>query len=194
MQKQVTFGIARLIRSCGRAARAPGTHAAQSLEPGATPAPPARTRLNHWSRARRPRPRHARGSIIAFRYKGGRSPSTTCKTGDRRNYAPHTVMRARRPRTRHARGSIIGVRRDARAPGTHVTHSLGPGATPAPPARTWLNHFAFRYRGGRSPSAFNVQPSTRNLPRATFNVQPSTCNLQLSTAISGRNASDQRHP
>jgi hypothetical protein len=28
-----------------------------------------------------------------------------------------------------------------------------------------------------SPSAYNVQPSTCNLQRATFNVQPSTCNL-----------------
>ena len=106
----------------------------------------------------------------------GLEVTATCKTGDLRNCAPHTCGR------------------DARAPGTHVAQSLEPGEPPAPPARTWLNHFAFRYRGGRSPFTFNVQPSTFHLQRATFNALPSTCNLQLSTAISGRNASDQRHP
>ncbi len=93
----------------------------------------------------------------------GPGVTATCKTVDRRNCAPYTCGR------------------DARAPDTHVAQSLGPGETPAHPARTWLNHFAFRYRGGRSPSAFHVQPSTRNLPRATFHVQPSTRNPQRTT-------------
>ena len=48
----------------------------------------------------------------------------TCKTGDRQNCPPHTIMRTSRPRTRHARGSIIGARRAARAPGTRVAQSF----------------------------------------------------------------------
>jgi len=39
-----------------------------------------------------------------LRRSGG---TATCKTVDRRDCAPHTVMRAGRPRTRHARGSIM---------------------------------------------------------------------------------------
>ena len=39
-----------------------------------------------------------------LRRSGG---TATCKTVDRRDCAPHTVMRAGRPRTRHAHGSIM---------------------------------------------------------------------------------------
>jgi len=169
VQKQVTFGIARLIRSCGRAARAPGTHAAQSLGPGEPPAHPARTWLNHWGQASRPRTRHARGSIILHFAigVGDHLPPSTCN-----------FQRA----TFHVQ------------PSTHNPQRTTLNAQPSTcnPQRTTLNAQPSTHNPQHA--TLNTQPSTCNLQRATFNVQPSTCNLQLSTAISGRNASDQRHP
>jgi hypothetical protein len=149
------------IRSCGRAARAPGTrlnHWSRASRPrgtrvGEPPAHPAR--LNHWSQVSRPRPRHARGSIILHFAigVGDHLPPSTCNP-----------QRA----TFNAQPSTCNLQR--------ATLNAQPSTCNLPRA------------------TFNVQPSTRNLQRATFNVQPSTRNLQLSTAISGRNASDQRHP
>jgi hypothetical protein len=130
-----------------RAARAPGTRVAQSLEPGEPPAHPARTWLNHWSQVRRPRTRHARGSIILH---------FTIGVGDHLSPSTRNLPRA----TFNAQPSTCNLQR--------ATFNAQPSTCNLPRATFNVQPSTRNLQR----ATFNVQLSTRYLPPATFNSPP----------------------
>ena len=92
-----------------------------------------------------------------LRRSGG---TATCKTVDRRDCAPHTVMRAGRPRTRHAHGSIM-------LHFTRVRMSLSPLASCLLPLASRLAPYTCRATIDGAMQRCYGRRSTFNLP--TFN-------------------------
>jgi len=101
------------------------------------------------TRAGRPRTRHARALTARRRRSRGRDArAPTARPRPRHARAP--MARRRRSRGRDARALTARRRRsrgrDACAPGRPRPWDARAPGTPAPPAYTWLNHSAFRYK------------------------------------------------
>jgi hypothetical protein len=157
--------------SCGRDARAPGTH----IHTAAV----VRARR---PRSRRPQPscgRDARAPGARSRHAGATpalpAPAAVMRAGTPALPAPIAVMRARRPRTRHAHSHRIRhAGGDARTLGTHIrTESVMRARRP----RTWhISRVSFVMRAGTpahpAPTAV-VRAGTPALPARTFTPQPS---------------------